>query len=146
MPSLTGLIEPDGPVVRLWVNVSSPRAAAMKAANQPVPTSVLIREIIDTGASATVIDEDTILGLGLIPTGSVHIHTPSTGSTPQVCNQYDVSLWYYVPPSNHLLTAALAIIATDLTSQNIQALIGRDLLSRCTLIYNGPQNSFLMSF
>jgi hypothetical protein len=76
MPSLMGLIEPDGPAVQLWVNVSSPRAAAMKAANQPVPTSVLVRGIIDTGASGTVIDEDIILGLGLIPTGSVHIRTP----------------------------------------------------------------------
>src|SRR5258708_6516737 len=142
MPILAGSIEVDGPAVQLWVNMSSPRAAILRASNLPIPASVLIRGIIDTGASGTVIDEAIIQGLGLTPTGSVPIHTPSTGSTPVQRNLYDVSLWYSVTSSAHPITGAIAVIGTDFTAHNIQALIGRDLLSKCSLMYNGPQSSF----
>jgi hypothetical protein len=120
--------------------VSAARRAALLAASQTVPTNIPIRALIDTGASCTCLDPQVIQSLGVPATGSVLVNTPSTGSTPHATDQYDVAL--LIPPGAQgqqgLIFPTIPVIASDLfAAQGIHALIGRDILKLCVLIYNG---------
>jgi hypothetical protein len=104
--------------------------------------------LVDTGASGTCIDPTLIQPLGIPPSGRVHIQTPSTGSTSHECSQYDVSI--YIPGADNsqegLLIPALPILETPLMTQGIVGLIGRDILDRCTLIYNSGLKMFTLAY
>lgn len=86
--------------------------------------------------------------LGLTPTGSIPVHTPSTGSTPHTADQYDIGLLIPGAVQGHqpLIINALPVMASDLAIQGIQALIGRDILKNCVLVYNGTVSVFTVAF
>jgi len=132
-------LTPGGPIVNALVGVSEARRAALTSAGQAIPPLVQIRGLIDTGASCTCVDPSVITALSLPPTGSVSMLTPSTGATPHATAQYDAAL--IIPPSQAgqlpLVFQTIPIVGSDLKAQGIDALLGRDILSRCVLLYNG---------
>lgn len=143
MPTVNGTIVPGlGPLIDIWVGLSAPRCRALKDAGQTPPTPVRVRALLDTGASGTCVDEQVIAPLHLVPTGMIHMHTPSTAGTPHLCPQYDIGVGISAAPDFHMMRFTLPILAVALRAQNIDALIGRDLLDDTTLIYNGPAKSF----
>lgn len=127
------------------VGVSAARAVALQQVSQPIPQPAQIRGLIDTGASGTCIDPAALKGLGLTPTGTMPMLTPSTGPTPHLCNQYDVSLTL-LHPSLQLNLDTVAVSESHLSAQGIQALIGRDILARCLLVYDGQAGVFALAF
>jgi hypothetical protein len=129
------------------VGVSAPRQAALLAQGIAVPPIIHVNAMVDTGATCTCIDP-TILGrLGLSPTGSVPVHTPSTKGAPQLCDQYDVSLRLSATdPNNALVRTVLPVIASDLLIQGFEVLLGRDILSRCLLMYDGLNGLFSFAY
>jgi predicted aspartyl protease len=138
----------DGPVVAASIGVSVPRGQALLQAGQQTPPLVPIRALIDTGASHTCVDPTVLSKLGLTPTGTAQVHTPTTGSTPQQVNQYDIALLIPGADPTHaaLVRSTLPVTEHALAIQGIQALIGRDVLSDCVLIYNGTTNLFTLSY
>jgi hypothetical protein len=82
MPLFTLQLTAQGPIMTAFVGVSGARRAALLAAKQDIPTPVQIRALVDTGASGTCVDPSVLQSLGLTPTGSVQVNTPSTGPTP----------------------------------------------------------------
>ena len=138
MPHFTLALSPGGPIVTAVVGVSDARRTALTEAGQPVPNFVTIRALVDTGASCTCIDPTVIAELALPPTGSVQMFSPTTGETPHAMEQFDVAI---VIPSQQgqapLIFETIPVVASSLAAQGIQALIGRDILSRCVLHYNG---------
>jgi hypothetical protein len=95
--------------------------------------------LIDTGASASAIDSQIIQALGIPASGSVRIHTPSTGLTPHTCSQYDVGIALSLPgPQIWWLATSLAVAESDFSLQGIDGLLGRDVLSQCVVVFNGP--------
>ena len=151
MPHFTLPISSDGPIVAALVAVSEARRGALSAAGQPVPPPVRIRALVDTGASCTCIDEGAIAALGIPPTGRVHVLSPTTGATPADKDQFDVAL--LIPPAEPsqtgLIFPTIAVITTSFAPQPIQALIGRDILRRCLLTYNGgfgPTGFFTLAY
>jgi predicted aspartyl protease len=145
MPHLNNPFTAGSPLIELYVSVSDPRRAALTAANQPIPKWQTARALIDTGASGTCIDPSILAPLGLTPTGTIAIQTPSTGGTTHLCLQYDVMLGIY-HPTNSMILGTTPVIATDLASQGIQALLGRDVLSKCLLIFDGSVGTFTLAF
>ena len=109
----------------------------MRKAGLPVPPYVTGNFLIDTGASCTCVDPDLVAPLSLAIIGTVAIQTPSTAGTSHACNQYDASL--FIPNGNNggHFVDAIPLIETVLSSQGIDGLIGRDVIDRCTLVYNG---------
>jgi hypothetical protein len=145
MPVLTTQLDPEGPVVTLLIGVSMPRAAALQAANQPVPPPVQVRGLIDTGASGTCVVAAALQSLALVSTGTASMVTPSTGPTPVPCSQYDVSLTILHPNLN-LMLPAMPIIECQSLGGTIQALVGRDFLAYCLFVYDGQAQRFSLGY
>jgi hypothetical protein len=147
MPCINVNIAAGGPLLIVHLGVSLPRLQALNQAGLPIPPGATGTFLVDTGASCTCVDPALIVNLGLQPTGSVHVQTPSTQGQPHSCDQFDISI--FIPSSTatigHLIPA-IPIVATHLQSQGIDGLIGRDVLKDCTLIYNGTAGMFTIAY
>jgi len=85
--------------------------------------------------------------LGLLPTGTISIRTPSTGAVPHRCNQFDVAIAIVIePPEVYVASLTIPVIESHLRAHNYQALIGRDVLGQALLVYNGRAGSLSMAF
>jgi len=93
-----------------------------------------IRALIDTGASRSILKDEIIEKLGLLPVGALRMDTTALTGLP--CYEY------LLEGSFHGLTFTGVFIGAPLRNQEIQALIGRDILSHFVLTYSGPDNSF----
>lgn len=151
MPHFTRQIIQTGPILDVHIGVSRARRDILVETGQPVPRAVRIQGLVDTGASGTCIDGTIPRTLGLPPrTQGGTILTPSTGSTPVPVNLYDVSL--IIPPGQRgetpHIVPNLLVSTQDIASQEqgYQALIGRDVLARCLLVYNGALGRYTLAF
>lgn len=138
-----------GPILKVALGVSEARATALTAAGQKIPLPAVILGLVDTGASCTCVDPLTLQALGLAPTGQADCFTPSTGATPTPKNLYDVGLRIYSGDASEpsLTFPTIAVMESELfAAQGIHALIGRDVLARCILIYNGGTKQFTLAF
>ena len=149
MPHFTLQISPAGPVVKALLTVSQARRAALSAAGLPVPANQSITALVDTGASCTSVDPSIIAALALQPTGIASVITPSTGAIPHQTSQYDVGL--AIPGATArdaaLFFPTIAVIGAQLLqAQGFHALIGRDILDRCVLVYNGVTKLFTLAY
>ena len=150
MPHFTLQVGPNGPVVDALVAVSSARLAALRIANEAVPAPVAIRALIDTGASNTCIEPSVLQSLHLSPTGQISVTTPTTGGTPMQCDQYDVGI--LIPSGSSaspFMDGTVMVMAaqpSSLHQQGIQGLIGRAILSKCLLQYNGDMGFFTLAY
>jgi hypothetical protein len=136
----------SGPVLICFVGLSLPREQALVAAGQTPPPAQIANLLIDTGASHTVIDQKFVSLLNLVPTGSIMMHTPSTGTVPHPVQTYDIALAFAgIGGAVHSLVAH-SVSACDFSGQAIDGLLGRDILAESRLIYSGPDNFFYLSF
>jgi hypothetical protein len=148
-PHFTLQNSPQGPLLTAYIGVSEARRNALTAAGQAVPALQQIRALVDTGASGTCVDPSVLQALSLTPTGSTVVNTPTTGQQPHTVDTYDVS--FYVPgaTTTHLpfvLNTLEVMCAELLAPQGFHALIGRDILADCVLIYNGPVGTFTLAY
>jgi hypothetical protein len=138
---------PSGPLIDIYVGVSAPRAAALQAAGQAVPTPLLVKGLVDTGASHCTIDPSLVTGLGLSAKRLALVITPTTGATPAKHHTFDVSL--YIPmPSATVPWSKLAheVTRAELKHQGFDVLIGRDILASAIFVYDGRHNVFTLGF
>lgn len=137
---------PQGPLIDVLISVSSARSAALLASGIGVPVAIKARALIDTGASHTAVDPVVVANLSLTPTGVIPVVTPTTGATPVNCNQYDVQI--SLVHADHTLTLdAVPVTESALQqAQGFEMLLGRDILSKCTLVYHGDINLYTLSF
>lgn len=148
MPHFTLPLTQEGPVITAAVTVSTPRRAALLSKGLPVPPARTVRALVDTGASCTCVDPAVLKALGLAPTGSVMVNTPSTGNVPHQVDQYDANIVIFAASNQMPYTPApLPVVAVELfTQQGIHVLIGRDVLAGCVLHYNGSQGVFTLAY
>lgn len=143
MPSFTSQIpnlQQIGPICTVKVGISSVLNEVLTSKNEKIPLPVEITALIDTGAYGTCIKPEIVKSLGLVPRGVTQIATPSSKAHP--CDVYDVSLQF----PNGVTVHTIQVIETPLEGQNIQCLIGRDVLAHGILIYIGYVNTFSLSF
>jgi predicted aspartyl protease len=147
MPHFTRQLTNNAPILLAVLEVAQARAKALADAGQPIPQMQVMQALVDTGASCTCVDPAIIQALGLTPTGSTHIFTPSTGAQGHLTDQYDASLKIYCTMEQAPLEIpVMAIVASDLRVQGIDALIGRDVLKFCLLSYDGQSGFFTLAF
>jgi hypothetical protein len=135
-----------GPIIQVLIGVSSPRQQALTAAGIAIPAPVTGNFLIDTGASGTCVDPDLVKKLGIPPSGSISIQTPSTQGNPHQCSTYDVMLFIPSSASGGHFIEVMPVFETHLSGQGIDGLLGRDVLQNCVLIYNGTTNLFTLSY
>jgi hypothetical protein len=118
------------------------------AAGEPIPQMQFIRALVDTGASFTSLDPGVLGALNLTPTGTIEIVTPSTGQGTHTADTYDIDVMIGAGPGDTPLSISnLRVASCDLfLRQGIHALIGRDILEKCILIYNGSVGQFSVAF
>ena len=147
MPILTLPIESAGDILTVGFAVSEPRQAAMKKAGLPIPPLVFARGLVDTGASCTCVDPTVVQKLQLEPSGTTQMLTPSTGATPHICSQFDVAVAIVMDARQvHVCSLLTPVVESDLSPHGIQALIGRDVLDRGILIYDGCRRQIALAF
>jgi hypothetical protein len=149
VPYFTRQVAPNGSLLIIaFVGVSHARASALIAASQPVPPAVQITGLVDTGASGTCVDPSVLSKLQLSATGTIQVNTPTTGIQPISADQFDVSVVIPSapghPPLAHLTIPVMA--AELLVAQGFHALIGRDVLRGCMLIYDGVNGLFSLAY
>lgn len=130
------------------VGVSTARRAALVAENRPVPVDIRVDALVDTGASCTCVDPHVLSRLGLSPTGTALMQTPSTGDTPIETAQYDVGFKIITAvPEDALRLGTVPVVASDLfKAQGFSVLLGRDILSRCLFQYDGMKGTFTFAY
>ncbi len=118
-----------GPYVRVAIEKLTPGAAPEKG-----------QALIDTGAKYTVIDMSVVNKLGLKPIQTNQINAIGQSNVPVRIYQARVR----ITKMNKNFDLSY-IIGENLSAQKIIALIGRDILENCILVYNGPDGSFSLS-
>jgi hypothetical protein len=132
-------LQTSGPILQGFIGPSRELITAFgtQGVAAPIPVSALI----DTGAAATVITPDTAKLLGLRSVGAVSVHTPTT-IDPILCRQFHVNVYF----SGAFAIENIVVIEAPLTGQSFQCLIGRDVLSRGVLTYDGVNSRFNLTF
>ncbi|MBU2807574.1 hypothetical protein HF285_04665 [Acidithiobacillus ferrooxidans F221] len=120
--------------------------AFLQKAGLPIPLPVQCLFLVDTGASVTCIDPSIIEKLKIKPSGSTSILTPSTEGNGHNCYQYDIGLFIMTPTGPLHLSDPLPIVETSFVGQSIQGLLGRDVLQRACMFYNGPSGGYTLAF
>jgi predicted aspartyl protease len=128
------------PMVELYVGVP-----AAEVEFRPSYLPVLVRAVVDTGATRTTVAQWVLDRLGLSPVGQVPFHTASTGQTPLPAHIYAVEISLGGEKTG-LVATDLAVIAVEhLGALGVDALLGRDILGRGLLVYDGLEGRFTLA-
>ena len=95
---------------------------------------------IDTGASTTCVDAEAArrAGMALVTTGRIMSATHANELVPVFAGRLTIAQASITVNSNRAF-------GLNLKDQGLIALIGRDLLANCVLVYNGLDGSFSLS-
>jgi hypothetical protein len=148
MPIIYGDISSDGPVIDIMVDVSRPRRRLLEKMNTPVPKPVHVRALIDTGSTTSGFSPRVFAELKIDPVDKVEIYTPSTRpDSPHECDLYDVVLSIIAGGQANTFPGSRVIEADCwLSTESIEALIGRDILRKCFFQYMGQDSRFTLAF
>ncbi len=139
-----------GPIILTDLGVTRSHEAALKEAHLSIPPKVRCRFLIDTGADGCVVKHEIAerAGLKLIST-DVPIHGVGVDTTGRI---YMGSIWFIVESRTaagitHRIAADTQILSGSLqNSQVIDGLIGRSILERFELKYNGRTGKVTMRY
>lgn len=146
MPNLTVEVAADqAPVVELVIAPTEARAEALKAAAGPIPPSIVVLAMLDTGAAISLITHRIAEQLNLDPGGERSVFGVAVAAT-ETGVVYRVRLFFGGMPAVQLASTAQVIAVEDLTEFGVSMIVGRDLLSRCLLLYNGPDGRCTFAF
>lgn len=146
MPAIVRPIDPrHGATLFVRVMQSEDYVAALKQSGRPFAVPVSVPAILDTGASGSAIDREIVAQLSLPQLGSVEIHTPSTGTNVEFRDLHDATVVIGGGDPDPLVVTT-GLIECEFASRGFFALIGRDILSRCVLEFNGPAGTFTLSW
>ena len=126
----------------LSVEVSPPQSLArLLALQQPTASQGVIGlALVDTGASCCCVEESALRRLQLEPVRHTEVRSPN-GSRRQFV--YVARLGF---PGSAIPATELPVVGVQMGSEEIIALVGRDFLRHCLLVYNGPAGRCSLAF
>jgi hypothetical protein len=127
-----GDLRRSGPKIR--VTITHPRSvlAAAKQAGVDLKDSFTATALIDTGASRTVINPQLAATCGLRQTGVARI-----SSAGHITERPEYAGAIHFPDQELKGFDPLSLVACPLPEQNVACLLGRDVLERWNLTYDG---------
>jgi predicted aspartyl protease len=129
----------NGPILQVFIGPSREMISTFGAAT--VAPAVPVSALVDTGAQSTVLNPETVARLGLRSVGVVTIHTPTT-TEPVMCRQFHINVYF----THEFAIENVLAIEAPFSGRPFQCLIGRDILNRAKLVYDGRANNFCLSF
>ncbi len=151
MTTLQGSIGTDGALVAIWLTLAHANIQNLRQAGMPLPAPLALHALLDPGAEATCIDAKSLrplVNLGLAPSRIIMTNSPALGGS-TVTTEYTIGLTIVHPsgnPSANLVLRNHPVVELALGTLGYDALIGRDILDRCLLIYDGPGKSFTLAY
>jgi len=130
-----------GPCLEVHVSPSSAHIEWLREKEYSIPEPMKVQMMIDTGASVSALHLGIAEKLGLQQRSFADISTPSHRNFR--CAQYDIGLFL---PGHDFRIENVSVIESDFEAQGVGGLLGRDVLKRGLLIFNGPDDSFVLSF
>lgn len=129
-----------GPVVQVTISLGTAMAQALQQAGHAVPTPVSGLALIDTGADGTCIDKDQAeaMGLPVIDVGKMSSATHED----EPSNIHPIRVEFAGVP---IVVEVERALCARLKRFNLLAIIGRDLLMHCNLVYNGIAGTITLS-
>jgi hypothetical protein len=148
MPVLSGTLQAEGALVEVLLGWSDAAVQAQRLALRPVPPSVQVQALVDTGAEVSCADPSLIRMLGL-PLHSVTLaNLPAAGGVTWSM-QYEANLTIEHPAgqaSLNLLMRNMLVVEVPLRSLGYQVLVGRDVLALCDFLYSGRAGTFTLTY
>jgi len=143
MPSASGPISSAGAIIRVRVGVHSSRAERLASAGLGIPEPASVSALLDTGASLSGVDPALFTELGYDgPLDTKEIIT-SGGITEASFHIVNLTILGDAPRT----FPSLEVFGTDFEDhEGVRCLIGRDILDKCRLVYDGPGEVFTLSF
>jgi len=136
----------SGPILDFYIGVSAPRRSALIAAGGEVPPPVRLPFIIDTGAETTLINDQHMRTLGILPRGQKQLLTATSDVAATSCYTYDVSISTVTYGDDQLNIPAIEVIGRPFLNHSIEGLIGRDILSLLTFQIDGRNKRFRIDY
>ncbi len=133
------------PIIDLYISPSLERTAALARSGQPSGRWP-VRALVDSGASRTFIQRSVIGGLGLEAAGETDVYTASSGAVPITSATYKVRLFLQRVAGDLIASDLEVVEAEDLSGLHVDVLLGRDVLGRCLLVYNGAEKKLTIAF
>lgn len=104
-----------------------------------------ILALIDTGASKSSLDPSIVKQLELAPGSDTTVQTPTTKGEGEPVSQVKCNV--IIPgPGMEMEIFSLTVMETPLLSQGFQMILGRDVLSKCVVVWNGPGNRATLTY
>jgi hypothetical protein len=126
-----------GALVEVMISAPDSVVSAMKAQGQTPPPPQKVVLMVDTGASISGIRDSVATAAGLTATGSVQV-----GGVAGTQNSAIYAAKFALPKYN-IDFDAVQVAGFQLPGQqDIDGLLGRDLLEKLTLVYSGPSGEF----
>jgi hypothetical protein len=147
---------PDGAVVRVRILLDRPTTLRLRASRQPAPQPIDVTALLDTGAQCSCVDP-TVAAQAVLPLyGFGFTVAPGAGPKPPagfggagVSTRHTAGLTILHPqggPGQHFVVPDLIVSALPLNSLGYDALIGRDVLAACVVVYDGPAGSVTLAY
>jgi hypothetical protein len=140
----------QGPVIVTDVGLTETHAEALRSNGQDVPAPIRCRFLIDTGAGGCVVKHDIAERAGLkLVNSNVPIHGVGIDTTGRI---YMGRIMFATPSRSFRGVTQHISIETEIhsgtlqNSQVIDGLIGRRVLERFELKYNGANGKFSLRF
>lgn len=138
-----------GPVVPVQVEVPTALANQLQQSGQTVPTPITGIALVDTGASISGVDAAVVQQLGVQTVGMANV-----GGVGGVQQQAQYPARFVFPGTGLPNMEFNRLVGANLTSltppgsagQQLIALLGRDILTRSVLVYNGLTGTFTLAF
>lgn len=149
MNTSTISIQPNGALIEIGIGLSFSDALAQRQAGKPIPPMSIALAVIDTGAEVSAVDSAVLTplyNLGIQPTRFVFVNVGGTGGGPLPEYPVSLSIGASLGSRQGLTLRNQAMLAHDLAPLGYQAILGRDVLSRCLLVYDGPSQSVTLAY
>jgi hypothetical protein len=138
----------DGPRVRVRIELTRAEEKLPRASAQAIPQPVEIWALIDCGAECSCVDGGVVRRLNLPAYKFSFVNAPALSGIG--FESVREAILAVLHPSNdpnlELVFPSLHLTELDLGTLGYDALVGRDVLAKCVLTYNGPASSFTLSY
>jgi len=134
----------DRPILDLSVSMSS-----FDCVTQPDHAVFLprtVRALVDTGAGRSHVALEVLQSLNIEEVGKLSVNTASTGDQPVRLGEYYVDLGMPGEQPGPFVFNLKVVGSDRLQGLRVEMLLGRDVLDRCLLIYDGTNRRFSIAY